>query len=209
MGWSSRPISRISRWNRAIELARLRDLRGDDLEGGQAAHEPMLGLEDPPPAACTQAIEDHVGAHDQAVGLVPQEAIRLEFRQDPLGDQTLGQGTRLGRVLAAADLAADLFELPVTQDARAPDQGKKVGRHDLGQFELAGDIHACISRILVSGGGMKALQSIIKHLRRMAKFQSVDRGSPPVGMHRTRLVALRPAAHGAPTWAVMSPEMPC
>jgi hypothetical protein len=84
----------------------------------------MLGREDSPPSAGPEAIEDHVRAHDEAMSLVAQKPTRLELRQDPLGDQPLGQGPRFTRILAAADLVADLFELSLVQDARAPDRWK-------------------------------------------------------------------------------------
>ena len=103
--------------------------RRDDLESDEAAHELVLGLEHTAFVTLPQAIKDNVAADDKAIDLVAQEARDLEFGQDLLRNETLGQGGGIAGVFAPEDPAADILELPVTQDARSPDERKEVGRH--------------------------------------------------------------------------------
>src|SRR4051794_39942193 len=79
-------------------------MRCDDLESDEAAHELVLGLEHTSSATLSQAIKNNVGADDKASRFIAQETRSLEFGQDLLCDETSGQGGGIAWVLASCDL---------------------------------------------------------------------------------------------------------
>ena len=118
-----------------------RDLRGDDLQGDEPAHQPVLGLVDPTLRARADRLEDDVAADHQAVRLVAQEVVGLEPGQELLRDDAIGQGLRLARERTAEDLGADLLELTIGQDLRLLEERQQVRRDDIGRFGSPGSLH--------------------------------------------------------------------
>ena len=92
LGWTSWAAARTSRRN--ISWARpVRSQVGrQHLEGDDAAHGAVFGLENAAHAAAADLIEDAILPEQEAGGAADQQALGLELGQQPLLDQDAGDG---------------------------------------------------------------------------------------------------------------------
>ena len=110
LGWTSWATARTSRRNSSRARSVSQQVGGQHLEGDDALHGAVLGLEDAAHAAAAQLIEDAILAQDEAGWCADQQALGLEARQHTLFDKDAGddaapigggqhrqQGLELGR----------------------------------------------------------------------------------------------------------------
>ena len=97
----------------------LQALLADDLDGDDAAELPVAGLEDGAHAALAEALQQDVGAEQQARALALEELVGLVRRQPPPTDQLAGQGARLGK----GGLQPDGLVKPARLQQPAPAEG--------------------------------------------------------------------------------------
>ncbi len=91
-------------------MLRGRTARQYDLEGDQAIHQPMPGLEYAAHGTDTDAVQQHEPSENEALGLADQQAAGLKLGQHAMLDEPLGQGGRVLRWPVLNQAITDLLQ---------------------------------------------------------------------------------------------------